>query len=380
MKTGEKVGLGAAIAGLGAGIIYALTKGREAEAGPSPRVAMSWDGAVAQEGGIEFAYGSTHRLTLTVTNPTSVPWTYDIQWYLSEAVKATWRGITVQPGESVNLAKDILFGPSYQPGDANGDGVVNMGDVTTIELMIAGLIPETPGADANQDGVVNMGDVTTVEQIIGLLIPLPPIVQGVVPGSVYSSSVRVTEESTQKSWQFDFNTISIAGPTVGTLQITSVPDGASVYINEGLAGVAPLTQQLSPGTYQIKGVLDGYSDWLGTAQVVAGETTSITLQLIPLPDVAVSLGWDGGAAPPPPPPPPPAGVSIQLLAGYQTFTYTGPDVPANQLLAPIVPYLYAAWFYDPISGTWPRVDGTDTIIRSGVVVGVQVSQACVLTY
>ena len=53
------------------------------------------------------------------------------------------------------------------PGDANEDGVVDMGDVTTIELMILGYITEpTCGADANQDGTIDMGDVTTTELII----------------------------------------------------------------------------------------------------------------------------------------------------------------------------------------------------------------------
>ena len=51
-------------------------------------------------------------------------------------------------------------------GDANGDGVVNMGDATKVMRIILGLDPLTSGADANGDGVVNMGDVTKIELII----------------------------------------------------------------------------------------------------------------------------------------------------------------------------------------------------------------------
>jgi hypothetical protein len=54
----------------------------------------------------------------------------------------------------------------YNTGDANGDGKINMGDVTRVELIILGLAAETPGADANGDGDVNMGDVTRIEMII----------------------------------------------------------------------------------------------------------------------------------------------------------------------------------------------------------------------
>jgi hypothetical protein len=51
-------------------------------------------------------------------------------------------------------------------GDANQDGIVNIGDVTKIERQILGLDAATPEADANRDGVVNIGDVTTTERII----------------------------------------------------------------------------------------------------------------------------------------------------------------------------------------------------------------------
>ncbi len=51
-------------------------------------------------------------------------------------------------------------------GDANGDGVVNMADVTTIERMLLGLDAPTESADANGDGQIDMGDVIKVERII----------------------------------------------------------------------------------------------------------------------------------------------------------------------------------------------------------------------
>jgi len=62
---------------------------------------------------------------------------------------------------------------SVIPGDANCDGVVDIGDVTKVERIILGIDDPTPGADANQDGVINMLDVTKIERIIlGLDAPL----------------------------------------------------------------------------------------------------------------------------------------------------------------------------------------------------------------
>jgi len=51
-------------------------------------------------------------------------------------------------------------------GDANGDGVVNMGDTTRVERIVLEMDAVTPGADADGDGVVTMGDVTVIERTI----------------------------------------------------------------------------------------------------------------------------------------------------------------------------------------------------------------------
>jgi hypothetical protein len=51
-------------------------------------------------------------------------------------------------------------------GDANADGVVNMGDVIAVERIILGLKTPYIGADANIDRKINMGDVIKIEKII----------------------------------------------------------------------------------------------------------------------------------------------------------------------------------------------------------------------
>jgi len=51
---------------------------------------------------------------------------------------------------------------SYLPGDATGDGIINMIDITKVIRIYHGKDTATLGADANLDGVVNMLDVTKV--------------------------------------------------------------------------------------------------------------------------------------------------------------------------------------------------------------------------
>ena len=58
-------------------------------------------------------------------------------------------------------------------GDANGNGVVTVADMTKVERVILGLDAATPGCDANQDGQINMADVTMIGRIIlGIGYPL----------------------------------------------------------------------------------------------------------------------------------------------------------------------------------------------------------------
>jgi len=66
----------------------------------------------------------------------------------------------------VDYASDSFTVQTAPPGDANGDGTVNVLDITRVERAIVDLDPETPGSDANQDGMINVLDITRIERII----------------------------------------------------------------------------------------------------------------------------------------------------------------------------------------------------------------------
>ena len=51
-------------------------------------------------------------------------------------------------------------------GNANGDDVIDMRDVTAIERIILGLAPASPLADARHDGKLNARDIAQTERII----------------------------------------------------------------------------------------------------------------------------------------------------------------------------------------------------------------------
>jgi len=81
--------------------------------------------------------------------------------------KGTCNGFTVY-GDEISFATS-----SACPGDADGDGVINVLDMSKVARIVLQMDPETPGADANQDGVVNVLDMTKIARIILLLDPHP---------------------------------------------------------------------------------------------------------------------------------------------------------------------------------------------------------------
>jgi hypothetical protein len=60
---------------------------------------------------------------------------------------------------------NVLY-DSPLPGDANGDGYINIFDMTRVARIILELEDPTPGADANQDGSINIFDMTKIARII----------------------------------------------------------------------------------------------------------------------------------------------------------------------------------------------------------------------
>lgn len=66
----------------------------------------------------------------------------------------------------------------------------------------------------------------------------------------------------------------------GTLQVNSLPRGASVFLNNKYAGRTPLVLRSVPvGSRAVRVQLDGYASWSRGIQVVANESTTVRAEL-----------------------------------------------------------------------------------------------------
>jgi len=72
----------------------------------------------------------------------------------------------------------------------------------------------------------------------------------------------------------------ILSDAVGTLEVTSTPNGASVYIDNALAGTTPLSvDDLDVGSHKLIIKYSGYTDYSQFVKITEGDTTSVTVTL-----------------------------------------------------------------------------------------------------
>jgi len=72
-------------------------------------------------------------------------------------------------------------------------------------------------------------------------------------------------------------------PTTGNLDITSVPSGANVFLDDDLQGPTPLSiVNLEPGQYTVRIEKSNYQTWNGTFNVTTGNTTVVNAVLTPI--------------------------------------------------------------------------------------------------
>jgi hypothetical protein len=94
----------------------------------------------------------------------------------------------------------------------------------------------------------------------------------------YSTTVNVQVSTVT---EVTANLLPVQGST-GILSVSSTPAGASVFIDNALRGLTPITlTDVSAGSHQVLIRLEGYQDYSVTPQVNAGATNTITSTLNP---------------------------------------------------------------------------------------------------
>jgi hypothetical protein len=67
--------------------------------------------------------------------------------------------------------------------------------------------------------------------------------------------------------------------SVGTVSVTSDPDGAEIFVDSVGYGHAPAILKLSPGKHSIQLVRQGYRDWTSDLSVRENSIVNVTAKL-----------------------------------------------------------------------------------------------------
>jgi hypothetical protein len=187
---------------------------------------------------------------------------------------------TGTPGHNIRVTY-----PGYQEWDTSYQGNPADGQTITVNAYL------TPVTQYGSISVDSNPDRVTATLDGGSSQVTPCTFNNVLPGShtiqltqagyqPYSTTVSV---SAGKS-TYVFGTLTPNAPSTGSIYATSLPQGASVYVDGRYYGPAPqLASGLSPGFHQVRLSLQGFQDWSGQVQVTAGATTTVSQTLLASP-------------------------------------------------------------------------------------------------
>jgi len=126
---------------------------------------------------------------------------------------------------------------------------------------------QTPNSGALKLNGIQAGDHTIKLQMTGY--------------NDYSTTVNVRQSTVS-----DVSTVLVpvgVSPSTGGLTVSSTPSGASVYVDNVLRGITPLTMTDIPaGSHTLLIQMSGYQDYVSTVQVNSGATNTVVAALNPV--------------------------------------------------------------------------------------------------
>lgn len=142
--------------------------------------------------------------------------------------------------------------------------------------------------------------------------------------------------------------------TTGTLEVSSNPGGAAVYVDGNYRGVtSTVIGNLNPGQHSVRLTKAGYLDWTGTVSIASGATTylSPTLVINPQPQYAtVSISSN------------PSGADVYADGVYKGQTRSGSPLVSTQVIPGVHTLRITKAGYQDYETTQNVVAGQDYVV------------------
>jgi hypothetical protein len=161
--------------------------------------------------------------------------------------------------------------------------------VTTMPTMT---VPTTADATSIPTTVVTTSVPTTT---VPTIVPSTSVLTSTpttVPVTVPTTTVATTATTTMTTIP---TAVPTRNPPAGSLDISSIPSGADVFLDDALKGATPLLiANLNPGTCTLRVKSAGYAVWEEKVIVTSGQNTLVHVTLIPAPTDSPAPEGTGG--------------------------------------------------------------------------------------
>jgi len=201
--------------------------------------------------------------------------------------------LTLKDGQKVAIPPKQVTSLSYgqeahrRVGTAIGLAVISLGVGALFALHKTKLhfigVNYLDSGGKNQ-GILFQGDksnfraiIVALQGVTGAPITVSEKERGEIPAGVTAQSVKDSGESKQNAAAAA--TPAKATETPASVSITSNPDGAEIYVDEGFVGNAPSTVKLQPGKHTIRVTLSGYKPWSREITTQSGSEVRLAAKL-----------------------------------------------------------------------------------------------------
>src|SRR5690348_13167405 len=141
-------------------------------------------------------------------------------------------------------------------------------------------------ADGKNAGILLQGDksnyramLVALQGVTGAPVSVAEKERSFVPVGVTTAVTRDTEDSAPPAPVKAMAESAPSADAVGTVDLSTTPDGADVYVDGQFNGNSPATLKLKPGKHTIRVSMTGYSDWTREISTDSGSSVHLTATL-----------------------------------------------------------------------------------------------------
>lgn len=239
------------------------------------------------------AYGEGNTFTRVRYNGGSVPSKVDAKdWNNRLTVASDAITLVLHDNQSVQIPPKSVTSLSYGQEAHRRVGTMIALAVLVAPVALFGLFHKTrlhyigiqyKTPDGKNAGILLQGDknnyramLVALQGVAGVPVSVAEKERSFIPVGVTTRVTNDTQESTPPPAA---NALAESAPSadgVGTVSLTTTPDGADVYVDGQFNGNSPATLKLKPGKHSIRVSAAGYKEW--TREITSDAGASVSLK------------------------------------------------------------------------------------------------------